>query len=642
MNSKSAQDIPLSWINRPWIPQILLGLIAILLYFNTLGHEFTQDDAIVIYDNAYVKQGISGLEKIFSKDTFSGFFGEEGKGNLVSGGRYRPMTLGVFAVLWEFAGASPWVYHACAIMSYACVCIMLFVVIDRLTSYLDTRSRMFAFVATLIFVVHPIHTEVVANAKGLDEIWSLLWSLIALWLAKIYLDKASLAGLLGCSVSLFVALLSKENAIVWVLLIPLTLYVLGTMRHRVRIWTLVSMLVATMVIYLFIRGSIVGWSIGTPPQEMLNNPFIKVVDGKYIPFTTVEKVSSIVYGLGKYVQLLFVPHPLTHDYYPRHIGVMTWSDPAVIMAGLMHISMMLLAALGVFRRSILSYCIFFFYATIALTSNIIFPIGTHLSERFLFTPSISYGLLGGYAWWRLSALGRSWPMIGLGILCLLFSVKTVWRNQVWESDYRLFTTDVHTSGQSAKVRNAAGGAMIHKSTTETDQVAKDQLLQGAIHHLQEAIRIHPRYKNAHLLLGNAYTYLLDYPKAVISYENALRLDPSYTDAERNLLIVLIEGARQVGSKEQRYDQAIGYLNRAVELSPQDDKVYSLLGVAYGSKGDHQRAINYFQKSIQINPSIARTYVNLGYAQLSMGLEDDAQISFHRAVQLDPTALDHNE
>lgn len=642
MASKSINNKLTQWWQRTYVPELIICLLAFTVYANTLGHEFTQDDAIVIYDNDYTQQGISGIKDIFGNDTFSGFFKEEGKEKLVAGGRYRPMTLAAFAVIWQFFGNTPWVFHLFVVLNYVLLCLVFYWVIRMFDFKNSQTSITFALLASIVYAVHPIHTEVVANVKGLDETWSLLWSLLALLSAWKYQKRGAIISLIGSSICMWVALLSKESALPWILLIPVILWFFNAKPQKNRIVTVALCLGATLIGYLLIRGVIIGWSFGEPPMEMMNNPFIKVVDGQYLPFTTGEKWASIIYGLGKYLQLLFMPHPLTHDYYPRSFGVVSLGDPAVLMAVLMHAMMIGIGILGIAKRSFVSFCIFLFYATIGLTSNIVFPIGTHLSERFLFAPSLSYALLGSYVSYKLSKWGYQWSVYLILFISLAFGARTIIRNTAWKSDYTLFTTDVHTSGNSAKVRNAAGGAMIQRSTTLADGSEKTQLLQGALVHLQEAITIHPRYKNAHLLQGNAHTYLTQYDDAIVSYDNALKLDIYYEDAEKNLLLALVEGARQAGSKRQDFATAINYLNRAIVLSPQSYEANSLLGIAHGSNGNHKEAINYFIKSIEINPNNARAYVNLGYAQLNMGLEDDAQINFNKAVQIDPKALDRNE
>jgi hypothetical protein len=52
-----------------------LAILGFVLYANTLAHDFTLDDAIVIADNEFTQKGFAELGDIFSKDTFYGFFG---------------------------------------------------------------------------------------------------------------------------------------------------------------------------------------------------------------------------------------------------------------------------------------------------------------------------------------------------------------------------------------------------------------------------------------------------------------------------------------------------------------------------------------------------------------------------------------
>ena len=89
------------WLSRSKPIAIALFVLSVLLYANTFQHDFAQDDAIVITDNMFTTEGFSGLSGLFQYDTFYGFFKEEGKDKLVSGGRYRPLTPAMFAVEYE-------------------------------------------------------------------------------------------------------------------------------------------------------------------------------------------------------------------------------------------------------------------------------------------------------------------------------------------------------------------------------------------------------------------------------------------------------------------------------------------------------------------------------------------------------------
>lgn len=633
--------LPIYLQNRGASEAIIL-IMAFALYALTLSHDFTQDDAIVIYDNIYVQQGIEGVSNIFSKDSFSGFFKGEDKSALVTGGRYRPLSLAIFAVIYEFVGPEPLYYHLLAILIYAVVCLTFYkLILFAGATWQPEKRKFFALSATLIFLVHPIHTEVVANVKGLDESLCLLFTLLATVCALISSQKNSYKYLSFMMVFFILAILSKENAVAFLFIIPIVLFSFGSQSNRLRKSILaVAMLTLTFAGYWILRDSIIGSDLSATQTEMLNNPFIKISDGRYIPFTLTERWASIVLGMGKYIQLLFFPHPLTHDYYPRHFGIVNFQNIEVIMSIVMNTTLILIAILGLRKKSFVTFCIIFFYLTIGLMSNVLFPIGTHLSERFLFTPSIAIALLIAYGLVMLLEKGRgkSIPMMIFSTILILGASKTVLRSQVWKNDFTLFTTDVKTSRNSAKVRNAAGGALLDESLKK-EGVAREEMVDEAIVHLLKALEIHPNYKEAYLLLGNGYLYKKDFARSINAYSNALKINPYYDQASENLVISLREGAKQAGGVNQNIPLAISYLERALKISPLDFQSTALMGTAYGSSGNHLKAIEYYKKAIELNPEVASTYVNLGLALLNAGMEEEAQSSFNKAAQLDPRALD---
>lgn len=618
---------------------------AICLYLPSLTYDFTQDDAIVIYQNDFVRQGLSGIDDIFSSDSFSGFFSGKGNIDLVSGGRYRPLSIGLFALVYEIVGPTPWVYHFLAVFTYGLLCLLLFRAFTFVYSSWSREFQVrFAFIAVLLYAAHPIHTEVVANVKGMDEMLAFLFSICSFWACTNYIKDRKLLGLLATSICLFLALLSKESAAPMVVIIPLFSFFLVQRDAKKYRHALIGGLICviTFLGYLVLRYSVVGMDVSDSPQEMMNNPFIKVVGGEYLSFTIQEKWATILYGIGQYIRLLFVPHPLTHDYYPRHVEVLSFSDLPVLLSGVMIITLIGLAILGLRKRSMISMMIFFFFATLFLTTNILFPVGTHLSERFLFMPSMGFvaiialGVMQTYRQNRLSRLGYALS----GLLLLAYSTKTITRSAVWKDDFTLFTTDVKTSANSAKVRNAAGGALIAKaqepSTSETD---KNIFLRQAIEHLEEARRIHPRYVEPSLLQANGLLILGDYDGAINLYEQVLQYNPSKNSAFENLMLALKRGAQKAGGEQRDIDTAIRYLSKVLDYQPNDFEALALMGTAQGSKGEHSQAIIYYKRAISVNPDIALTYVNLGVAQLNVGDEVSANENFRRALEIDPTALD---
>ncbi|MEM9990246.1 MAG: tetratricopeptide repeat protein [Bacteroidota bacterium] len=641
------ERFPAWWTNVP-LQSGLLFLFCCLLYANTFTHGYTQDDAIVIYDNMFTTQGAAGWNGILQYDTFYGFFKEEGKANLVAGGRYRPLTLLMFATEWQLFGDNPTVGHIMNVLWYAFTCVMLYWLILRC---LRTRKQQgfvyfIAFSATLLFAAHPLHTEAVANIKGRDEIITLLGSIAALYCSfRAYDDKKTLWAILAGFI-FFLGLMSKENAITFLAVVPLSFFVFRAAHVKEMAKQLLPF-VAASIVFLAIRTSILGFDVGANVLELMNNPFVKIENGRWVAFSTGERLATILYTLGKYVQLLIFPHPLTHDYYPRHIAIMRFSDWQVLFSIVLYLGMGIYALLRLPKRDLVSYGILFFFITLSIVSNIVFPIGTNMSERFMFMPSVGFCLVVAALLWRLAQqlqegkkiLRPSQLQIALGALALiigLFSVKTFSRNWVWESNYTLFLTDVETAPNSAKLRNAAGGELFTQAAKVKDETKREKMLKEAADHLRAAVEIHPTYKNAYLLLGNVHNYLRNYEVSVDSYKKALRLDPDFQDAINNLAITYTNAGQYHGEVRHDTEKALSYLNEAIQMRPNDVETLRLLGIAHGIKGETNKTIQYLNRALKFAPNNASILFNLGAAYYQLGDEVKGADYIAEAQAIDPS------
>lgn len=612
-------------------------IFGVLLYANTFSHQFTQDDAIVIYDNMFTTQGVKGIPDLFTKDTFHGFF-KESKSNLVSGGRYRPLTPAMFALEYQFVGNQPWLGHLLNMLLYGFLCWMVFRLLRLMICNSDDsqRNQLLVLIAALLFAAHPLHTEAVANIKGRDEIMSMFGSIAAAYFVLKYVDSKKVSALVYACLSLFIGLLAKENAITFLAVIPLILYYFRDFNLK-RSTSSTLVLLAPTILFLIIRSAVIGSSFGSTPMELMNNPYLKIVNGSYVPFDLGEKFATIIYTLGKYVQLLVFPHPLTHDYYPRQIDIMSFSDPGVIMSLLVYAGLIFMAIKGFKSRTIFSFAAAYYLITLSIVSNIVFPIGTNMSERFMFMPSLGFALGLSYVLnrWVFQKFGKTALWIIAGLILSLYTFKTVTRNQVWVDNFTLFTTDVKTSQNSAKVLNAAGGTLTDKAATEPDETKKKQMLEQAVVYLNRAIQIHPTYKNAYLILGNAYFYLKDYEKAAQNYDNVLKINPDDADGFKNKALALREAGKYAGETLNDLIKAETYLNQSYQMKKDDAETLRLLGVLNGIKGDHALAVEYFSKVVEMQSDNAGAYLNLSSALRNVGRMDEAESNLKKAMELDP-------
>lgn len=627
----------------------LLFAFAFLLYANTLGHQWAQDDAIVITDNMFTQRGIAGIGDIFTKDSFFGFFKSEGKANLVSGGRYRPLTSAMFAVVYQAVGNNPLPFHLLTVLLFAATCLLLYrTLLLLLRDYRGTGyAAMVAWMAALLFAAHPVHTEVVANVKGCDEIVTLLGSLGALWLTIKAFDTGKSVFNMAATGVFFLALLSKENAATFVAVVPLALWcfrgasVGAALRHT-------AWLFGAFLVFFGIRSAVLPEMFGEPPLELMNNPYVKVVGTQWVPFAPGEKFGTIFYTLLKYIQLLVVPHPLTHDYYPRHIDIMNFTKPAVLLSLAVHIGLIWYAFGGILRgkRDLVRFGVAFYLLTLSIVSNLVFPIGTNMGERFLFMPSVGFVLIVAAFLMRLTEAGQGFdlqkiktPLAVLGVVVALFSLKTVLRNPAWYDDERLFFTDLETSSRSAKIQNACGGVCCTNGTKETDPAKRAEWFRKSVNYLSKCLEIHPTYKDALLNRGISYYHLQEFDKAIADFRYVTEIAPNEPKGPTNLAIALRDGGKFYGEKKGDLATALRYLNESVKLRPDDNETLRLLGVANGVARNHAEAIRWFTRLTELAPENAVAWYDLGIAYGAAGDIAKAKELEAKAFQMNPNVLE---
>ncbi len=642
------------------LAQILAILAsAVILYANTFNHNYALDDAIVITENIFTKKGINGFKDIFTNDSFTGFFKE--KKELVPGGRYRPLSVATFAVEYELAGEKPAVSHIINVILYALTGILIFTVFSRLFNHGRRKKNIFLslpFICALLFVFHPLHTEVVANIKGRDEILALLLSLGTLSLVLVYIYSGQAACLFFSALTFFMALLSKENAIIYILLIPLSIWYFTNTSLKKMLVIAMPLLIAA-VAFIIIRTAIIGSFNTEISGELMNNPFLYASGS--------EKYATIFFTLLYYIKLLFIPHPLTYDYYPYHIKLYGFNNPLVIISIILYLLIIIAALAGIRTKSKLSYGIFLYLLPLILVSNILFNVGTFMNERFIYFSSLGFCMLiAFYLTDRLPLILRSkfYPVIVSAILIpvlILYSVKTISRNKVWKNDFTLFTTDIKTSPESAKSNCTAGGILWEKAKDIKDDDTRYNYLAQSITFLNRAVKIHPDYIDAYRLLGNAwYDLYKDTDKAIYYYVQVLKRNPADETTYRNIHSVLnncdsidykisvyeklleINPLRfdinyKLGNLYGKYKndvkKALYYLEAAARINPDKTELCKDLGVAYGLAGQFDESVKWLEKAADMDPADYTIYINLGITYQRMGNPGKAKEYFMKAEHL---------
>lgn len=641
---------------------ILIFLFAFAFYGNTVFNDYALDDAIVITQNDYTLKGVSGIKDIFSTELFTGFF--KVKKDLVAGGRYRPLSVATFAIEVEIFGQNPYLSHFINVCLFALIGLLLYEVLSKLLKKYSDNSKWYynlPLITTLLFLAHPIHTEVVANIKGRDELLSLIGVLISFIYTLKYLENNKPLFLIYSFLGFFAGMFSKEIGVTFLVTMPLAIWFFTDNKFGKILKSILPIIAAT-IIYFIIRGAVLGDQTAKVVPELMNDSFLYM--------NSSQKFATIAYTMGIYIKLLFFPHPLTYDYYPYHIPITEWSQWQAFGSLILLIVLAIIAIKGLKNKSIISFGIFFYALTLAPVSNILFPIGAFMNERFVFIASLGFCII--LAWFitqklqhliKKDASRRSLIPVILVVIFVLYGFKTVTRNTNWKNDFTLFTTDVKVSVNGAKSNCSAGGKLIEEGTKKGNEAVRNQYLKQAIQYLNHSLEIYPAYGDALLLLGNAwYEYDKNYDSTLIAYKSLLRLNPNHNQAFTNLEIIFknldstdykikvykelheinpnrFEINYNLGNLYGRFKNdipnAIYYLNCAVKTDPSKAFALKDLGVAYGFQAKYDSSIYFLKKATDLDPKDSQAFLNIGISYMNLNQKEEAQKYFNKAKEIDP-------
>lgn len=625
---KERLQTPKKGLSQSKLPYIILIILTFCIYGNSIPHDYALDDIYCISGNSFTKKGIEGIPDLFSTHYFAGFFGE--KEIALAGGRYRPLSLATFALEYELFGKNPAFSHFINVLLFTFLGLLIFKILSQFLPYNSTNKwfYQFPFIATLLFLVHPIHTEVVANIKGRDEILALLFSLLALKFTFDFLKKGKKLTAFFIFLTFFLALLSKENALVFLIIIPMSIYYFQPNTPTREYFKISITLVFSAIIFLILRQNAIGGLNPADSSELMDNPFLQA--------TTSTKYATILYTFGIYFKLLIFPHPLTWDYYPYHIPLVNFSNPIVITSIIIYLAMIFLAIAGLKKRSVISYGVLFWMISFLPVSNLLFSIGSFMAERFMFIPSLGYVII--ISWLITEILPKSslflkykrFVLIAVFFVFISYSLKTISRNKVWKDDFTLYTTDVITSENSAKSNNIAGQHYAYKANQTTNTDKKKIFFELAISHLKKAVVIHPNYTDALFALGNVY---YDYNKNIDStfhfYYKILDREPCEIHVFNNSMKI-INGLKDMNSR-------IFHLSKLSENCPANYQVNLQLGQLYGEfKQNPDSSIHYMEKALKLDSTQAIPYQYLGTCYYLKNNFSLAEKMFLKSLQFDST------
>jgi protein O-mannosyl-transferase len=421
---------------------LAVALAALVPYIPALWNGFAMDDLYIIVWNPLV-HSVRGAWHAFGGPYWPPDLG---------GHMYRPLPLATFAVDWTVAHGHPVWFHAMNLLWHAGVAVIVTAVVLRSPSPEGRGGqgvRTAALAAGLVFAVHPVHVEAVANVIGVAELMAAAGVCLAVYAAVVRQD------VLLSGAALVLGLLSKENAVVAPALIGWA-WIVGLARpSRRRMLAFAASWVIITGGYIAVRGAVL-------------HPYARLhaIAPVFLGESALSGRLTAIAALGDVLRLLVFPLTLRVDYSPGERTIVRSLLDGHFMIGLACLAFWATLLVIAWRRQRRLETFGLGWIAIAFlpVSNLLFSSGVFLAERTLYLPSAGLALAAGTALARLPV--RRFRLV-LMLLALAGGVRSALRSPVWRDDFSVTQSILEDSPES--YRGPARMAALYQSHRQPDR-----------------------------------------------------------------------------------------------------------------------------------------------------------------------------
>ncbi len=550
--------------------------------------------------------------------------------------------------------------HFNNIWTFALGCMFLYLVFSR---YFFRTNQDLAFLAALLFTMHPIHSEAIANVKSRDEIFSLIFISLTFFYTFKYLETKKPMELFWASVMFLLALLSKEYAVMLLFLIPLAVYTFTNNDFDVKTFFqtkefkqtlyvgLAFAFCAFFMLYLKRDFDMHALPGAKPIRSFWLFPFLYIVVGVMlmgsnkknnfhklmswfyfvmlfylamrlvavklkpgVPDTEIlnnpylladgeERFATKGFVLLKYLWLQVFPHPLSSDYSYKTIEYRHFTSWDFLLSLIIHVGMVVLAIKYTLKKHILGFALMTYIIFALMIGNVLMDIGATMGERLIFHSNIGFCI--AMAWCILMGLEKlktvSFNMRKLALFGLVLIVSLGYGFKCWE--------------RSLDWKN------------DVTLFLKD-------------VRTMP---HSVLVLGNAGARWVDLAdtKEVTGIQVVGQDSTRYNDYNGTLKIT-DEEVKQGGyanKREAALYKGIAFLKHAVDLHPRYVNGYLNLGLANFKLRKDFEALYYWKNAERLYPN--NPYLRNYYQVFANDLKNRGIMAFNRG-RMDSAAINYNK
>lgn len=578
----------------------LILVFILISYHHSLSGTFVFDDTVAIVKNKDVSKSPISFNSLLNHD----FWGA----NLTdaeSHKSYRPLTTLIFH--FEYSILQLRSFHM-KIINLVWHCMNSLLVLNLFYRVIGNKTT--SFIGSLLFAIHPVHTEAVCGIVGRAELLFCFCFLVAIILMDSVEDNNHLQnGMKYFVVILFssLGLFCKETAIT--ILPSCVFYDIIKRSRRKRItWEnvireiyIVFAVITSFLLYLRL------WiqNFERPKFNAMDNPIAANDD-------FIQKMLSQNFLFALNCWIAFCPVWLSFDWALGSVELLTsiWD---IRVLGILIMYLFIFTILITKSKKLLIG--FGFVVIPFFPASGVIKVGFVIAERVLYVPSIGICLIVALTFQNLYlkvTQHKKLLLLGLVGLCLVFILRTRQRSTEWMTEELLFSSALKVCPNNAKVH-------YNIARLATDKGDKKK----AFHHYHRAIDLYSNYEAALMNLGNLYREIGDFQTAENFIKRSLDVLEEFPAAWMNLGIVQ--------ATRRKHFEALQSYRNALKYRKHYPVCYYNMGNLFLEIKEYSEAIKHWQESVALNPYQPKAWANI------LTLLDNQQL-FDDAIRLSDQAL----
>jgi Flp pilus assembly protein TadD len=584
---------------------LLICLLSVLAYANSLGGAFVFDDTEQIVENQEIRSW-DNLTKAFTTHVWE-FRNQPGRLNAPPPlPYYRPLFTVMLTGEFHLFGLWPQGWHLVSLLLHILCAIGVFYVILQASG----RS-LIALFAALLFAVHPVHAESVSWISGMTDPLFGVFFLASLYFflkARSGCDDLEKHRAFVWSLVLFAfSAFAKETALSLVLLVfgfeLIASTAIGSERF-VKAFKRALPYAAVAFVYLVPRYLALGELMWKNPQAPARPLAYTLLT---LPLVGVTYIFHLLWPIG--LSVTYNMHFITSK---TATGFLLPAAALALIA-----TALFLCRKGISREIWQALLLIFVPLMPVLNLGQVSREEYLVFDHYLYLSVAGFGYLVALGIAKLGALESSGnqttiagirrselAMAAFVMIAVVATAGAARENRSWADSYSLWSN-------VARVRPAYWAAHYNVGLALLDS----KRFEEARASLERASALKPDESDVADALGRACDGLGDTPGAVARFKRSIEINPEMFESYNNLGTVYF--------KTDNYTLAEANFAAAVRLRPEASASRFNLGLCYSREGRYRDATREFERVVQLTPDDAEAFYEMGLAYESTGRVDDA-------------------